>query len=137
MSNEFTFTIRSDSRNKTTYSDANSFTLKLANLPTHYKLFDVEVVACYINDSSGNNLTKYAEIQCDNLNIYGSYDTRNTESRVLATNIFNFGGLPMTYRLENFNNREINFKVVDASNTLLSVTNWIVILRLTGVSDSP
>jgi len=129
----FTYIIRSDSRNTTAYANANSFTLKLANLPTHYKLFDVEVVGCYINDSSGNNLTKYAEIQCDNLNIYGSYDTRNTESRVLATNIFNFGGLSMKYRLENFNNREINFKVVDASNTLLTVTNWLVIIRLTGV----
>ncbi len=132
---EYNYIIRSDSRNTTNYANANSFTLKLTGLPTQYKYFDTSVVGVYINDSSGNTLTKYAEIQCDNINIYSSYDTRTNTSKVLANNIGSFGGHPLSYRIENFNNRDVNFKVVDVSNSSLSVTNWVVVLKLTGVEE--
>jgi hypothetical protein len=137
MSKEFTYIIRSDSRNSTTYADANSFTLKLANLPTHYKLFDCEVVGCYITDKATEktSITLYAEVQCDNIDIYDEYDTRNFAHRVLASNIGTFGGHPMKYRIGNFNNREVNFRVVDSNNSLLTIHAFIVILKLTGVEE--
>lgn len=138
MSKEFTYTIRSDSRDSTTYTNANSFTLKLANLPTHYKVFDVEVIGCYITDKATEKtaIGQYAEIQCDNVNIYGSYDTRNTQSRVIASNIGHFSSPDaMKYRIENFNNRDINFRVVDSNNSLLTIHAFIIVLRLKGVEE--
>jgi hypothetical protein len=134
----FTYIIRSDSRNKTAYTDANNFTMKLSGLPREYTLFDVEVVGTYITDKATEktSVTQWAEIQCDNIDIYNSYDTNNYGSRTLATNINVFGGHPMHYRMRNFNNREVNFRVVDSNKSLLTIHAFIIILKLTPIDEN-
>lgn len=129
----FTYIIRSDSRNTTSYPNANSFTLKLSGLPTHYKSYDVEFSGFYANDSSGNLITKYTEVQVDNLNVFNNYDS-NSSSKTIANNIRTYGAI-MKYSIDNFNNREVNFKVVDATKTLVAVTNWVCILIVTPIIE--
>ena len=148
MSNTFTYIIRSSSKITTT-DNTNSCTIKLS-CPSNYEQFDVEVESFNVATNEFALLDDFCEIRVEGLNIVNGNDTQNHRLTTLGLYSFKSGTSngKITFRVDNFNNKIVQFKVYGDDNLLLQNAiddvvppeiddfneNWILVLKLTGVN---
>ena len=147
MDNQFTYIIRSSSKQDSTDNSSNC-TIRLSGLPSQYKYFDCTVSALHVSTISGVFTTSTFELKADTLDILNGKDSKGGSLSSVAFASYNntYPQGPYTFRCGNFNGRTIRFTLCDELGGQLqsnfngagvNVYNkpWVLILNMVGVLD--
>ena len=148
MSKTFTYVIRSDSRTNQA-DNTNSCTIRL-NCPSNYQYYDCEVDSFYMKTKLSNGdaipfKSATIELRAQDLQFVNGNDTKNRNLTSLCFYSLNsFISSNISFRVSNFNTKEIKFQLLDEENDLLLAYSsntdydepWVLVLKMTGVEDA-
>lgn len=141
MSDYFTYIIRSNSKD-TAGDNTNSCTIRLGNLPQHFKTFECQVVGLYISNQGATFNTSIVELRAENLSIQNGADTQFSSNMksIAFSNTLLYIESSIVFQVENFNNKSIKFQLYDENNLLLSNganpynKPWFAIIKMRGIN---
>ena len=145
----FTIIVRSSSKTNTT-DNTNNCTIRM-KCPSQYKYIQVSGVSMFVDyPTTCTYNALVAEKRVDNIDMYDSYDTSLGTMRSLAfenTTRLNVDRANMNFKCGNFNNKDINFQLLNENGILLTqatgaplVTSnfnqpWTIVMKCKGLME--
>jgi hypothetical protein len=144
MSDKFTIIIRSINRINQN-DNTNDCYIKLS-CPSSFSMLQCKVINFYVNELNGQTFSNqsYAQLTSDNLNITDKFD--NLNAIAFADLVGSSAGkCPIVFKCPNFNTKEIHFRVLNSSGSLLLGTisgvpsnydsDWTLVLECEGLNN--
>ena len=140
MDNNFTFVIRSSSKENTT-DNTNDCSIRLMGLPQQFRYFEATVSALHVSTVGATIATSTFELRQDGMNMVNGIDTKNNALKTVAFSTYNNGTYPQgpyQFKFENCNGRSIKFQLYQDDGALLKNggssynLTWILVLNLVG-----
>lgn len=141
IASDFTYIIRSDQKENLT-DNTNSCSIRLGGLPQQYRYFECSVSALHISTYNLQITTSTFELRSDNIGFLNGKDTKNNILHTLAFASFNntYPQGPYKFKIDNFNGRSVNFRLLGDTGLLLTTGNtnitynspWILVLNMVG-----
>ena len=140
MSKTITYIIRSPTAAGVTQNNIN---LQLTGLNSNYRYYDAELQGLYIPKAtfqSNNANSNFVELKAYGLEILGRDNNQANYTIGFTTLNNDYGFETYKFRCENFNGKNINFRLETGDGSTLwtngaGTFNWILILRLTPVEE--
>ena len=143
----FTIIVRSSSKTNTT-DNTNNCTIRM-KAPSQYKYIQVSGVSMFVDYSATYTYNALvSEMRADNIDMYDSYDTSLGTMRSIAfENVTrtNVDRANINFKCGNFNNKNINFQLLNENGILLTQNNgggatnynqpWTIVMKCKGLME--
>ena len=143
----FTIIVRSSSKTNAT-DNTNNCTIRM-KAPSQYKYIQVSGVSMFVDYSATYTYNALvSEMRADNIDMYDSYDTSLGTMRSIAfENVTrtNVDRANINFKCGNFNNKNINFQLLNENGILLTQNNgggatnfnqpWTIVMKCKGLME--